>query len=93
MLHFYNFFANISIGIVENLKDIINYEFFCRVSLDYLHRVFESSNELERKYSVLSVKQPPLNDYLHPKYSLPPIEIDVEEEKVLYSNCFFFFLQ
>uniref|UniRef100_A0A0M3IKY1 Tyrosine-protein phosphatase domain-containing protein n=1 Tax=Ascaris lumbricoides TaxID=6252 RepID=A0A0M3IKY1_ASCLU len=61
------------------------------VSLDYLHRVFESSNELERKYSVLSVKQPPLNDYLHPKYSLPPIEIDVEEEKVLYSNCFFFF--
>uniref|UniRef100_A0A915C7E1 Uncharacterized protein n=1 Tax=Parascaris univalens TaxID=6257 RepID=A0A915C7E1_PARUN len=54
------------------------------VSLDYLHRVIESSDELERKYSVLSAKPPPLNDYLHPKYSLPPIEIDVEEEKTYF---------
>ncbi|VDK60004.1 unnamed protein product [Anisakis simplex] len=51
------------------------------VSLDYLHRGFDLSDELERKYSVYSEKQPPLNDYLHPKYSLPPIPIDIENQQ------------
>ncbi|KHN77864.1 hypothetical protein Tcan_07326, partial [Toxocara canis] len=51
------------------------------VSLEYYHRGFESCDELERRYSVLAEKQPPPNDFLHPKYSLPTIPIHIEEEQ------------
>lgn len=53
-----------------------------RLSLECAHRSFESYERLDRRYSMYSVRSHPLNDYLHPKYSLPPIKMNIMAQQV-----------
>ncbi|VDN28097.1 unnamed protein product [Gongylonema pulchrum] len=52
------------------------------LSLEYVHRSLESPEKLDRRHSMNNMAPLPLNDYLHPKYSLPPIKIDITEQQV-----------
>ncbi|KAM3716928.1 hypothetical protein ACO02O_01047 [Dirofilaria immitis] len=56
------------------------------LSVECAHRTSESSEKLDRRYSACSPQSLPLSDYLHPKYSLPPIKIDCDEEKIYFKQ-------
>ncbi|VDM07645.1 unnamed protein product [Wuchereria bancrofti] len=56
------------------------------LSVEYAHRFFESTKKLDRRYSSYNVRSPPLSDYLHPKYSLPPIKIDFDAEQTYFKQ-------
>ncbi|CAG9535654.1 unnamed protein product [Cercopithifilaria johnstoni] len=55
------------------------------LSIECTHRIFESTEKLDRRYSSYDV-QSPLSDYLHPKYSLPPIKIDFDSEQMYFKQ-------
>uniref|UniRef100_A0A915PN53 Uncharacterized protein n=1 Tax=Setaria digitata TaxID=48799 RepID=A0A915PN53_9BILA len=56
------------------------------LSIECAHRNFESQERLDRRYSACNVRPPPLSDYLHPKYSLPPIKIDFAEDQIYFKQ-------
>uniref|UniRef100_A0A0R3RRZ5 Uncharacterized protein n=1 Tax=Elaeophora elaphi TaxID=1147741 RepID=A0A0R3RRZ5_9BILA len=54
------------------------------LSIECAHRIFESTEKLDRRYSSDNVRPLPLSDYLHPKYSLPPMKIDFDDAEQMY---------
>ncbi|OZC07952.1 hypothetical protein X798_05059 [Onchocerca flexuosa] len=56
------------------------------LSIESTHRTFDSSEKVDRRYSACNVQSPPLSDYLHPKYSLPPIKINFDEEQIYFKQ-------
>ncbi|VDK72426.1 unnamed protein product [Litomosoides sigmodontis] len=55
------------------------------LSAECAHRISESTEKLDRRCSSCNL-QSPLSDYLHPKYSLPPIKIDFNAEQMYFKQ-------
>ncbi|VDO51060.1 unnamed protein product [Haemonchus placei] len=57
-------------------------------SLDMFKQLPRRFSEANAKKTSLDVPPPPhrFNDYLHPKYSLPPVKIDIEEIRWEYEQ-------
>ncbi|VDN06109.1 unnamed protein product [Thelazia callipaeda] len=56
------------------------------VSIEHVHRIFKLPEKRERSYSECNDQPSPLSDYLHPKYSLPPLNVDIAEEQINFKQ-------
>ncbi|VDN54616.1 unnamed protein product [Dracunculus medinensis] len=59
------------------------------ISLEYFHRNFDLYDAMEKQYCLRSVHLSPVNDYLHPKYSLPPVKMNIADSQDNSLDCRF----